>query len=200
MVGDKNTNIAVFQAPDDILYLFYLDRVDTGKRFIEHNKLWIVGKTTGNLRSTALTSRQLVTQVLANLLQIEIIDKAFQFLHLILAWLARHLQDRQDIILHTHLAKNAGFLWQITDSGTGTLVHRITSDILIVQIHMTCIGYYQSCRHIERGGLARTIRTEQTHNLTLLYVDGYSIGNSSLTIALNQALGSQNHVLVGIHL
>ena len=70
------------------------NRVDTGKWLVEHDELRVDGQATGYLRTTALTTRQTVTLVLAHLLQAELGDKALQLVQLLLVgeFLSSHLR------------------------------------------------------------------------------------------------------------
>ena len=144
-------------------------------------------QTARDLRSTTLTTRQLVTFVLTHLLQTEIGDQAFQRLYLFFARLTRHLQHGEDVILHTHLTEHRGFLRQIADTGTGTLVHRIARHLLVAQIDMTAVGQHQTGGHIERRGLTGTVRSEKSHNLALLHIEADVVDHCALTIALDQS-------------
>ena len=83
VVGNQDSDILVFQFPYNLLDIFYGNRVDTGKRFVKHDEFGVDGKTTGNLCTAALTSRQLVTFIFAYLLQTELCNQAFEFLFLI---------------------------------------------------------------------------------------------------------------------
>ncbi len=56
MVGNKNTDIFVFQLPDNLLDILHRNRVYTGKRFIQHDKFRIDSQTTGNLRTATFTT------------------------------------------------------------------------------------------------------------------------------------------------
>lgn len=82
MVGDEDADVAVLQSPHDMLDVLHGNRVDTGKWLVEHDELRVDGQATGYLRTTALTTRQTVTLVLAHLLQAELGDKALQLVQL----------------------------------------------------------------------------------------------------------------------
>ena len=149
MVGDENTDIAVFQAPDDVLDILHGNRVYTGEGFVEHDELRFDGQTARNLGTAALTSRQLVSLVLTHFLQTKLGNEALQFLQLILTGLTRHLKHGHNVVLNAQFAEHRGLLRQITDAGTGTFIDRIVGDILIVEVDMAPIGNNQTCGHIE---------------------------------------------------
>ena len=65
VVGDEDTDVAVFQSPHHMLYLLDGNRVDTGKRLVEHDELRVDGQTTRNLGASTFATRKLVAKVLA---------------------------------------------------------------------------------------------------------------------------------------
>ena len=56
VVGDKDTDIFLFQTIDYLLDILNGNRVYSGKRLIKHDKLGIDSQTAGYLRATALTA------------------------------------------------------------------------------------------------------------------------------------------------
>ena len=133
-------------AVEDILYR---NGVYSRKRFIQHNEFRVDGQATGNLRTTALSTGQLVTFILTNLLQTKLRNQALQLIFLVIQRLVRHFQYGGDIILHTHLTEHGCFLRQITDTCLRALVHRIFRNIQIIQKDTSFIRSYQSYGHIE---------------------------------------------------
>ena len=187
MVGDEDADVTVFQFPHDKLDILHGDGIDTGKRLVEHDELRFDGQTTGNLRPSALTARQLITLVLAHLFQTEVCDEALQDLYLFFAGFTRHLQYGEDIVLHAHLTEHRGFLCQIADAGTGTFIDGVGGHLMVAEIDMAAVGQHQTCRHIERCGLAGTVGAEKSHYLTLLHIEGDVVDHCALTIALHQS-------------
>ena len=110
MVGDEDADVAVFQAPDDMLDVLHGDGVDTGERLVEHDELRLDGQTAGYLRTAPLTTAELVAEVLAHLAETELLDKLLQLLLLVLPGLAGHLEDTEDVILDAHLTEDGGLL------------------------------------------------------------------------------------------
>ena len=83
VVGDKNTDILVLELPHDILYILDSNGVDTCKRLIEHNELGVDGKASRNLGTATLASREAAAEILAYLLQTELLDKTLQLIPLV---------------------------------------------------------------------------------------------------------------------
>ena len=74
MVSNQNAYIQILQLPHDKLDILYGNGVHTSKRFVEHDELRLNSQTAGNLRTTALTTAELVALVLAHLLQAKLFD------------------------------------------------------------------------------------------------------------------------------
>ena len=79
MVGNQDTDIFIFQFPYNLLDVFYSNRVDTGKWFVKHDEFRVNGKATCDFRTTAFATGQLVTLVLAHLLQTEFCYQTFGY-------------------------------------------------------------------------------------------------------------------------
>ena len=137
---------------------------------------------------------------MTHLLQAEFSYEALQFLPLVVLWLARHLQDRGNVVLHAHLAEDGGLLRQIADTLAGTLVDRIPGDLLIVQPDVPGIGHHKTGGHIEAGGLTGTVGAQQTYYLTLMHVEANVIHHRTLTVDLHKAFAAQLHNVVVLFL
>ena len=195
MVSDENADIAELQLPDDMLDVLHSDRVDTGKRLVEHDELWVDGQTARYLRTAALTTRQAVALVLADFLQAKLLDEALHLVDTLLAVKFRHFQDRHDIVLDAHLAEYARLLGQIADTYPRPLIDRELRYLGVVDEDVTVVGHDKAGGHIETRRLTGSVRTEKTHNLALTHIDAHTVDDGALAITLNKALGAQNTML-----
>ena len=66
MVGDENADVAIFQAPHDVLNVLHGNGIDAGKRLVEHDEFGVDGQATGNLGATSFAARELVALVLSH--------------------------------------------------------------------------------------------------------------------------------------
>ena len=71
----------------------------------------------------------------------------------------------------------------------GPFIHGQTGNILIVEINLAFIRSDQPYRHIKCGGLARSVRTQQAHDLSLLYLNGHMVHHRSGTVPLYKVFG-----------
>ena len=136
---------------------------------------------------------------LAHLLQAELGNKALQLISLIVLGLSCQFQDGGNVVLNTHLAEYAGLLCQIANTYTGTLVYRVGRDLLVINEDLTTIRHHQTCSHIERRSLTRTIRAKQTDNLALLDIKRHIIDHRAFAVGLYQMLGTQHHLILFTH-
>ena len=160
MVGDKNTDITVFQSPYDMLNILYSYRVYTSKRFIKHDELWVDGKASCNLCTSTLTSGKLITFVLTHFLQAKLVEQTFQTFQALLFVEFRHLKHGHNVIFYAHLAEHTCLLWQISNTSTSTLIYRIVGYLLIIDEYMSLVGHNESGGHIEGCGFAGSIRSK----------------------------------------
>ncbi len=149
MVGNQDTDVFILQLPHNLLNIFYCDRVDSGKRFIEHNELRVDGKTTGDFSTTAFTSGQLVTLVLAYLLKAELGNQTFELVFLIIFGLIGHFEYGSDIVFYTHLTEYGGFLCKVSDTCLRPFVYWKLGYLKVVEKDSSFIRSNQSYGHIE---------------------------------------------------
>src|SRR6056297_2416912 len=101
VVGDKYPDSAVREVGYQLLYLRYGDWVDTGKRFIQQEKFWIDCKAAGDLGSPPFTPGEGVGLLMANRLNIELIQQLFQpGSFLIVGQISAGLQYCPDVVFH----------------------------------------------------------------------------------------------------
>ena len=195
MVGDEHAYVALFEFPHDELDVLHCRGIHSGEGLIEHDELGVDGQTACYLGASALASREAVTQVLAHLLQAELLNEALQLLLLIVAGLARHLQYAGDVVLHRHLAKHAGLLRQVAYAQTGTFIYRQLGNLFVAQIDVSRVGDDQPGGHVERRGLAGSIGAQQTHNLALMHIETHIAHHRALSVNLHQAFAAQLQML-----
>ena len=176
-----------------MLDIAHRDRVDTGKGFVEQDELGGRGQCAGDFYPATLTTRQAHAQVVANVVDVEFLQQAFQLLATPgLVQLLAGLEDRHDVVGHRQLAKDRGFLRQVTDTGACSAVHGLMADVQVVDQDAALVGMHQAHNHIEAGGFACAVRAEQADDLPA--VDGQADITHDLAafVAFGQMLGFQS--------
>ena len=74
MIGDQDTDTAFRQVTDNGLGIQYRDRIDPGKRFIQQDKLWIVGQRPCDLDPAAFTTGQRDAQVFPDMGDLKVLQ------------------------------------------------------------------------------------------------------------------------------
>ena len=121
VVGYQYADVAVLEPPYNMLDILYGNRVNTSERLVEHYELRVYGQATRNLCTAALATGELVTLVLANLVQTELGKQTLKPLLTLLLVEVGHFKYRHDIVLYSHLAEHARLLRQIANTGTVAL-------------------------------------------------------------------------------
>ena len=63
---------------------------------------------------------------------------------------------------------------------------------------MSGVGHNQTGRHVERCGLACTVRSEQSHNLALAHVYGHVVHHGAFAVTFHQSLCAKRHALPSV--
>ena len=197
MVGDEDADVAKLQSPNDALDVLHGYGVHAREGLVEHDKLRVDGQAACYLRASPLASRESVSQVLAHLLQAKLLDEALHLCDLLVVGELGALQHGHDVVLDAHLAKHACLLRQVADASMGVLIDRVVRDFRVAEIDMAVVGHYQSCRHVERRGLAGSVGSQQSYNLSLADVEVDVAHHGSLAIPLHQTLGVEHGPLLG---
>ena len=101
MVGDKDAYVAFLEVRHNILYVLHGDGVDTGERFVEQQEHGVVGKGTRYLCAASLTTAELYTFALADMLQPELIEQRLQLLTLLFfGKVFTEFKDGPDVVFH----------------------------------------------------------------------------------------------------
>src|ERR671911_1038560 len=78
-------------------------------------------------------------------------------------------KDRQNVLLHCHLAEDGGLLRQIADSISRALVHRHLGELNTVHPDTTLVRADEARNKVEGRGLSRAVRSEKSNDFSLLY-------------------------------
>ena len=197
VVGDKNTDVAVLEMGDDVLNVLHGDGVDTGKRLVEEEELGVVGQCASYLGAAAFATGKLDAFAAANLLKTKFGDEGLElFFPLGCCEVFAELEDGHDIVLDGHVAKDGGLLCQIANTKLGTAVHGHFGDFTVVEKHTSGVGLDDAHYHIECGGLASTVGTQQAYYLALLHTDADFFYYGARAVYLDYVFGSELHMLI----
>jgi hypothetical protein len=184
----KNADILEFQPGHHGLYIFYRNGVYSGKGLVEQYEFGVNGQGAGYFRSASFAAAQRVAIVLANMMQPELVEQGLELTTLLGPGEFGHFQHGLNIVLNAQLAKYRGFLRQVANTHAGTPVHGQPCYFLVVKEHPSFLGLYKAHHHIESGGFAGPIGTQQPYNFTLFYIYRHMVYNGTVSVNLYQVL------------
>ena len=83
-------------------------------------------------------------------------------------------------------AEDRRLLRQVADALARADVHRIVGDVLAVERHAPRVGRREADRHVERGRLARAVRSEQADHLARGDVQAHTAHHGAPAVRLGQ--------------
>src|SRR5690606_33649002 len=92
---------------------------------------------------------------------------------------------------HAHASERARFLREVAEAQARTPVHGPGRDLLVAQLDAAAVGPDEPDDHVEAGGLARAVRSQQRHDLAARQADVDGIDDLASAVALAQAPGPQ---------
>jgi hypothetical protein len=105
---------------------------------------------------------------------------------------ALQLQHRLDVLRDGELAEDRRFLRQVGEPEARAPVDRQVREVLAVERHRAAVDGHEAQDHVEAGGLARAVGTEQPHHLAALHRERNVGDDGALAIALHEPLGAQH--------
>ena len=100
-------------------------------------------------------------------------------------------QNGKNVVLYGHAAKDRYFLGQIADAKPGPPIHRQCGDIEAVKDNLAAFRRNQPGNRIKAGGLARTVRAKQRHNLAPAERKRHIADDRAASVALAQIANPQ---------
>src|SRR5512142_866332 len=111
------------------------------------------------------------------MLEPEFIEQAFESFFLPCFCQGCKFKDGTNVIFHAQFPENGRFLRQVTDSALCAAEHGLFRDIEVIQVDGSGKGLDQSDDDIKGSGFTGAVWSEQSDDLSLLYLDGNFIHN-----------------------
>ena len=109
--------------------------------------------------------RTRVTLDFSDMLDAEFLEQLFKSPLFFIRFQLQQFHHREQVFLDSQFPEYRSFLSKIAKTGPGTKMHRITSDVDLIELDATFIRAEYPGDHVEGGGLSSTIRTQQTNDL-----------------------------------
>ena len=176
---------------DQILDVADRDRIDAGERFVEQHVIRPRRQRARDLDAAPLAAGQRDRRRLAQARDVELVEQASSSASRFFLLGLDHFEHRADVLLDRQAAEDRGFLRQIADAEPGALVHRQLGDVVAVELDGAVIRLDQAGDHVEHGGLAGAVRTEQADRLAAADIDADAAHDLAGAKALFHAMHSQ---------
>ena len=103
-------------------------------------------------------------------------------------------------ILDAQTAENRGLLRQIPHTHLGPAIDGLFGEfgylaVVVFEKDLAFVGFDQADDHIERRGLAGSVRAQKTHDLTLVHVDRNVVHHGAGFVFLDELAGVKTHFL-----
>ena len=172
VIGDQDADALSRQIADHLTDVGDGQGVDAGEGFVQQHEAGLARQRPGDLAAAALTARQAGGRGVAQVVDAEFLQQAAGLLGN--GGLAGVVQfdHGHDVVLDRHAAEDRGLLRQIAQTHAGALVHGLGRDVLAVQPDGAAVGRDQAGDHVETGGLAGPVRTQQARDLSALDMQG----------------------------
>ncbi len=96
-----------------------------------------------------------------------------------------------DVVADAQLAEHGRFLRQVTEAEARAPMHGQAGNVLAIQHDAAGVGRHQPDDHVERRGLARTVRAEQPDDFAARYFQRQVFDDLTRTILFGESLYAQ---------
>src|SRR6185295_12511690 len=127
----------------------------------------------------------------------EFLKQLFETLQLFASTQTGSFKHSEDVLCGRHFAKDRRFLRQVADAESCAQVHGKFCEVLIAEQDVAGIGTFETDDHVERGGLARTIRAEQSDDLAFIDLQTNIIDNTTASIMFHEMCAAQR-TMIGV--
>gem|GEM_PF-27667 len=200
MIRDQYADTALSQREHNLLQLLDGLWVDTSEGFVEQQEGRLKREGTGNLDAAPLTSRQLISALMAQVQNVKLLHQAFSTGAPFRPKYPVHFQHQMEILLHGQRAEYGRLLREVADAQSGAPIHRQARDFALAQKHAPTVRTHQPNHHIESGCLTRTVGPQQPDNLATCHLQRDIPYYGLLAVRFFEPLRPQSHLGGGLYL
>ena len=174
----------------DIENLLYQNRRKTHRRFVQHHQLGLAHQRAPHRQHLLFAAGQRARHLLIALLQarkalVHILNGSFDFARG--AGIAAHFE----VFFDGHLQKHAPAFRTECHAVRNDLVGRNAHDALAFKFDRAGSGLQKSGNGIQRGGFARTVRTDQRNDFAFVYIKGNALDGVNAAVVDMDILNMQ---------
>ena len=165
MISDQDPDPPVLELPYDALDVIHGDRIDPRKRLVQEDERGVGRESPGDFGPPPFPPGQRVSSALGQMGDVQIAQQGLGPIGTLRARHAPRLQNRQDVLLDRELPEDRRLLREKAHPPARPLMDGEKSDILAVQDDPARVRSGEPEDHVEGRGLARPVRTQETHHL-----------------------------------
>jgi hypothetical protein len=109
----------------------------------------------------------------------------------------RDLENRADVVGDGQAAEDRGLLRQVADAEPGAAIHRQPGDVGAIDADAARVGRHEARDRVEAGGLARTVRAKQGHDLATAQRQRHVAQHRPLAVALAEIAHLEARAAIG---
>ena len=199
MIGDEYAESPVPQASHDPLQLGDRNRINGGERFVQQQEPGIGRERPGDLGASPLAAREGMPQVPPALGEAEFREqRPDSFAPLAPSHPGYLFKDCQHVLLDREATEDGRLLREISDPRTRAAMQGEAGEIPIIEQHRAVIRLDQSDDHAKRGGLPRSIRSQETDHFSACDPNRHLIHDPAHAVGLDQVMTGENVSRLGL--
>src|SRR5688572_5181092 len=191
MVRYEHADTSILQEPYDALDVEHRDRIDAGKRLVEQDEGWPRGERARDLQAPTLAAGERDRAMLAQVRDVEVLEQLDQARLDLRRGQALQLEDRLHVLLNGEAPEYRVLLRQVRDAKPRAAVDRQVGELHGIELDRPRVDRHQADDHVEAGGLAGAIGSEQADHLAARYLERHVLHYGARLVALAQALRAQ---------
>jgi len=189
-----------FEVKDFPLQVLHGLGVNTAERLVEHDEFGFGHQRPGDLQLTSLAAGERARELLFLVNQAELFNELTRLVEALFARKSPHrLEDRQKVVLDRQPLEDARLLREISHPQLSALVHGQGGHIASVEGDRALIGVDHTDCHPEGGGLAGSVSTQKTDDLSRLDMEAQMVDDGPSIVTLDQAVDLQQRFVLLFH-
>src|SRR5258706_2142977 len=189
VVGNQHPDFPRLEKPDDFLDIKHRNRVDSGKWLVEQNETWLGRQRARDFDPPPLAARQADRRIVAQMADVQVVQQIVKLKRDPGRVVVMQLQHGAHVFGYCQTPENGGFLRQIRQSQQRAAVDRHVGHPVFVEVDFPAVERNQADHHIEAGGFAGAVRTQQANHFPAAYFQRHVLDDDARFVPLFQLLG-----------
>src|SRR5581483_6553781 len=186
VIGNHDGQTRFAQVDNDLLHVVNGDGVHATERLIQHQQFRLCDQRTRNGEAPFFAAAKRQSDVLGDALNAKLVQELIAAMAPFRFAQRQRLQNSQDVLFHSHLAKDRFFLRQISHAQPGPFVHRVIGYVGIGKNDPPAVGPDQTHDHVKTRGLPGAVGAEQPDNFAGSHMHVDPVHHGATPVDLDQ--------------